>query len=73
MAELTAVCKKIGITVEEDATAESLTGLIAEFTFTENSIKDCVKAELKTICDVLEITYDSNATNNELKALILAA
>lgn len=30
------------------------------------------KAELKTLCDVLEITYDANATNEALKALINA-
>jgi hypothetical protein len=30
------------------------------------------KAELKTLCDVLEITYDANATNDALKALINA-
>lgn len=54
-------------------TTTTLTADIAGFTFTANAIKNCNKAELKTICDVLEITYDSNATNNELKALILAA
>lgn len=30
------------------------------------------KAELKTLCDVLEITYDANAINDALRALINA-
>lgn len=70
--ELTAVCNKIAVDVPEDATAESLTSAIKGATITATQVNAMNKAELKTLCDVLEITYDSNATNGNLKALINA-
>lgn len=70
--ELTAVCNKISVEVPEDATAEGLTTAIKSATITETQVNSMNKAELKTLCDVLEITYDANATNDALRALINA-
>lgn len=75
MTGVTAITNASAISGGADAvvdTTTTLTADIAGFTFTENAIKNCTLAELKTICDVLEITYDSTATKAELRALILA-
>lgn len=75
MTGVTAITNAAAFTGGADATVDTTTTLtadIAAFTFTANAIKKCTLAELKTICDVLEITYDDNATKAELKELILA-
>ena len=72
---VTAISNAEALTGGADAvvdTTTTLTADIAAFTFTANAIKNCTLAELKTICDVLEITYDADATKADLKALILA-
>jgi len=70
--ELTAVAEKLGLTVEESDSAEDVTTAISTAEITEDSLENFTKAELQTLCDVLEITYDANATKAQLKALILA-
>ncbi|MGN0192144.1 MAG: hypothetical protein ACI4CY_01285 [Candidatus Gastranaerophilaceae bacterium] len=79
MAELQAACDKLSIeyvaeTTDSGAadTEAELTAKIKAFTYTQTALDKCNKTHLFTICDVLEITYDANATNKELCALILA-
>lgn len=40
--------------------------------YTESNLTSKTTSELKAICDGLEITYDADETDDELKALILA-
>ena len=40
--------------------------------YTESNLSSKTLAELKAICDGLEITYEADSTDEELKALILA-
>ena len=71
MEELTAVCNRISVEVPENATVEGLTTAIKSASITSGHVNSMNKAELHTLCDVLEIIYDANATNKVLASLII--